>query len=246
MSEELDDTMESLQTQSNYHFSAVKVDELGATEYTLVSVVQDASGSVHPFAKDMEACLKTILGACQKSPRAENLMSRLGVFNNNLEEIHGFKLLSSIAVSDYDDILDPDGGTALFDAVQSSVEATTEYAKILSDQEYGVNAIVFVITDGDDNASRATPTSVKKAISDAIKSEALDGITVVLIGVGTDDQMIVDFLEDFQKKAGITQFINVGDATPSKLAKLANFISQSISSTSQALANGTSSSLLSF
>jgi uncharacterized protein YegL len=241
-----DESMEQLKTGSNYKFSAVKVDQLGATEYTLVTIAQDASGSVCPFAKDMEKCLKTILESCKKSPRAENLLLRLVKFNSSLDELHGFKLLNTIATTDYDNVLNPDGGTALFDAVQSSIEATNDYGAILSDQDFGVNAIVFVITDGDDNESRATPTSVKKAIEKVAKAEKLEQITVVLIGVGGSDTRIADFLTDFQTKAGITQFVNIGDATPSKLAKLANFISRSISSTSKALSNGTSSNLLTF
>jgi uncharacterized protein YegL len=241
-----DDTMEDLKTASNYGFSAVKIDELGAPEYTLVTVANDASGSVFDYAREMESCLKTILESCQKSPRAENLMLRLTAFNNDVEELHGFRLLNTVNASDYDNILDPDGGTALFDAVQSAVEATKDYGEILHDQDFGVNAIVFIITDGDDNSSRATASSVKKAVSDAMKSEKLESITVVLIGVG--DTRIQSYLDDFQQKADITQFVDIGDATPNKLAKLANFISRSISSTSQALADGTdaSSNLLTF
>jgi uncharacterized protein YegL len=152
-------------------------------------------------------------------------------------------MLNTVAPKDYDDILTPDGGTALFDAVQSAIEATDDYGKILSDQEFGVNAIIFIVTDGDDNVSRATPNSVKKTVERVMKSEKMENITVVLVGVGDN---VAGYLQDFQQKANITQFINIGDTTPNKLAKLANFISRSISSTSQALANGTSSNLLTF
>jgi len=240
----IDESMEQLKTGSNYKFSAVKVDQLGATEYTLVTIAQDASGSVNPYAVEMEKCLKTILESCKKSPRAENLLLRLVKFNNKLDELHGFKMLNTIAPKDYDGILNPDGGTALFDAVQSSIEATLDYGTILSDQEFGVNAIVFIVTDGDNNAGKATANSVKKTVEKVVKSEKLEQITIVLVGVG--GTAVASYLDDFQKKAGITQFIDIGDATPNKLAKLANFISKSISSTSQALANGTSSNLLTF
>ena len=239
-----DDTMEDLKTASNYKFSAVKIDELGAPEYTLVTVAQDVSGSVFTYARDMEKCLQTILEACQKSPRAENLMFRLVGFNDVLNEIHGFKLLDTITPQDYQNILQPDGGTALFDAVQSAVDATKDYGEILHDQDFGVNAIVFIVTDGDDNASQATANSVKKAVNDAIKSEKLESITVVLVGVG----QAAHYLDDFQQKADITQFVDIGNTTPGNLAKLANFVSKSISSTSQALADGVdaSSNLLTF
>jgi len=241
----VDESMETLKTGSNYKFSAVKVDQLGATEYTLVTIAQDASGSVDSYAREMEKCLKTILDSCKKSPRAENLLLRLVTFNNTLNEVHGFKMLNTVSPKDYDSILAPAGGTALFDAVQSAIEATNDYGAVLSDQDFGVNAIVFVITDGDDNTSRATANSVKKAIAKVSKAEKLEQITVVLIGVG-DVNNVSAYLQDFQQNAGITQFVDIGSASANKLAKLANFISRSISSTSKALANGTSSNLLTF
>jgi hypothetical protein len=152
-------------------------------------------------------------------------------------------MLNTIDPKDYDNILNPDGGTALFDAVQSSIEATNDYGAILTGQDFSVNAILFIISDGDDNESRATPTSVKKAIEKVVKDEKLEQITVVLVGVGDN---VAGYLQDFQNKANITQFINIGEANAGKLAKLANFVSRSISSTSKALANGTSSNLLTF
>lgn len=242
----MDTTMEQLNTASNYKFSAVKVDELGATEYTLVTIAQDTSGSVSKFKKEMENCLKTVLDSCRKSPRAENLMARLVCFDDNLKEVHGFKMLETIQPSDYDNALDIGGYTALFDAVQSSVEATVQYAHILREQDFLSNAIIFVITDGDDNASRASANTVKQAINRSINSEVLESITVVLVGVNTVDARIADYLSDFQKQADITQYIDIGTATTGKLAKLASFVSQSISSTSQSLGSGSASQLLTF
>jgi len=242
----MDVTMDELKTASNYKFSAVKIDELGATEYTLVTIVQDVSGSVLQYRDEMEKCLKTILDSCKKSPRAENLLLRLMAFDTSPEEVHGFKLLNSIGDKDYEGILNPTGGTALFDATQSAVEATKDYGEILTGQDFGVNAIIFVVTDGEDNSSRTSPRSVRRAIDNAAKSEQLEGITVVLIGVNNGSGNVSRYLQAFQQEANITQFVDIGEATPNKLAKLANFISRSISSTSQSLADGTSSTLLTF
>ena len=126
----MDTTMQEVKTASNYKFSAVKIDELGATEYTLATVVVDVSGSVASYQQDLESCLKTVVGSCKKSPRAENLMLRLVTFNTGLTEVHGFKLLNTIKESDYTGVIQPCGGTALFDAVHSSVEATKDYGKL--------------------------------------------------------------------------------------------------------------------
>ena len=42
-------------------------------------------------------------------------------------------------------------------------------------------------------------------------------------------------------EAGLTQYVSIGKATPGKLAKFAQFVSQSISSTSAALGSGAAS-----
>lgn len=241
----MDDTMLMMNTTSNYQFSGVKADELGATEYTLVSIVQDVSGSVEEYKDDMEKCLATVIESCQKSPRVENLMIRLVTFNQDVEEVHGFKLLGTVSSGDYEGILFPDGYTALFDAVHTSVEATGDYGKVLADQDLLVNAIIFIVTDGMNNRGARTPASIKKLINKIMRDENLESITVVLIGVGTKQYSEVKvYLEEFKNNADINQYVEIDETTPSKLAKLANFISRSVSSTSQALGSGSQSQLL--
>ena len=53
-------------------------------------------------------------------------------------------------------------------------------------------------------------------------------------------------LDRFFKEAALTQKIDVGAATPEALAKLGNFVSESISSQSQALGTGAPSQALNF
>jgi uncharacterized protein YegL len=243
------DTMQQLQTANNFKFSAVPLDQLGATEYTLATVVVDVSGSVASYKKQLEDCLKTIAKSCQKSPRSANLMLRVVAFNENLQEIHGFKLLSDIkANTDYNGALNPNGSTALFDAAQSSVEAAGDYGKLLADQDFYANAVVYVITDGEDNASKFTPKTIKKIIDKIGKEEKLASIAVVLIGVGYSDAGTSSYLDSFKNDAGITQFVDLTElfqktSPEATLAKLAGYISKSISSTSKSLASGSSSAV---
>lgn len=240
------DVMEDLVTSSNYGFSAVRADELGASEYTLATIVVDRSSSVEGFKKEMEDALKASLESCQRSPRAENLMLRLVSFSDDVKEEHGFRLLSGIQPDEYDNCLNPYGSTALFDATFAAIEATVEYGKLLFDQEYLTNAIIFVITDGDDNRSVETPRKIKNLVVKIKKDESLESINVVLVGVNTKQANIKQYLEDFQREADITQYVDIDDATPKALAKLGKFISSSISSTSQALGSGAPSQPLTF
>ena len=111
----------------NFGFSAERIANLGSCEYTLVSIIVDDSGSVASFKDDMVKCVKEAVKACQLSPRADYLMVRLVSFDQNLKEVHGFKLLSSINLTDYDGMLHCGGMTSLYDAAANGVQATSTY-----------------------------------------------------------------------------------------------------------------------
>ncbi len=72
----LDTDLDQLTTGSHYKFSATKIDALGASEYTLAHLVVDESGSVSNFKAELEKAMLTTKQACEKSPRAENLLLR--------------------------------------------------------------------------------------------------------------------------------------------------------------------------
>ena len=153
------------QTLHGFNFSAVKIEDLGASEYTIVTIVVDVSGSVGPFKNEMELTLQKIVESCKKSPRSENLLVRLVAFSDNVNEIHGFRELVTIDPAEYLNILKCYGATALMDAALNSAEATEAYGAHLSSIDYRSNGIMFVITDGQDNVSviAKNPSVLKKA-----------------------------------------------------------------------------------
>jgi uncharacterized protein YegL len=235
----LSKNLEQLKAASGYQFSATKVGDLGAAEYTLASLVVDTSGSVAAFLPQLEGCAKTVLKAMQKSPRADNLMFRFVSFDDALQEKHGFKLLNTISEKDYTGILQIGGMTALFESMDEAIQATATYGKQLTAQDFTVNGIVVVVTDGQNNRGRIMDASVvKMSLETARKSECLESILVILVGVTNDDTTLDFYLKDVKDNAGCDQYISIGTATPGKIAKLAQFISQSISSTSSSLGTG--------
>ena len=60
------------------------------------------------------------------------------------------------------------------------------------------------------------------------------------------DQTLSRILTDFSKTAGFTQYVELGNANAATLAKLADFVSRSISSQSQSLGTGGPSQSLTF
>ena len=231
---------------STFGFSAVDMDQLGASEYTLVAVTTDCSGSVAAFRAQEEKALGEIVEACRRSPRADNLLLRLTRFDSKLVEIHGFKPLPDCNPSDYAGVLPPGGTTALYDAAVNAVESVSRYGQDLVDNDFSVNGIVFAITDGADNASTQRAGDVEKAIERAIRSESLESIVTVLIGVNVQDRGLAKLLADFANDAGFTQYVELARADAKTLSRLAAFISKSISSQSQALGTGGPSQALTF
>ena len=245
-------TDETNQTIQGFHYTNVSIEKLGASEYTITHLVIDKTGSVSSFKNQLEDMMAMSLDACKKSQRALNLIARSTAFNASLhgvdiEEIHGFVPLSSIDTSKFKGTLNPDGGTPLYDATMEAIDSLYSYGKKLYDKQILSNAIVFIITDGDDNSSqKASPKTIKDTLAKIRRDEVLESIRTILIGINDTDPHFKDRLEEFRKDAGIDEYVSVGEATKGKLAKLAQFVSQSTSSTSQALGTGGASQPVSF
>lgn len=241
-------------TVNGFEFSGTPVSKLGASEYTIVNILTDLSGSVGGWERKLEDCIKTIVGACRKSPRADNLLMRLGGFNTDTWEVHGFVELMKINPGDYDNKFSADGGTALLDALLNVVETTGEYAKELNDKDIFCNAVLFVITDGDENSStiatigsggnpvKCGQNKIASAIDKVRKAEILESVKTVLIGIGdpstSEGKRLQGLLQDLKDGANIDEFVMIGNIGKGTLAKLAGFVSQSVSSSSQALNTG--------
>ena len=231
-----------------FGFSAKRIGDLGATEYTLVSIAVDATGSVGGFEDKIEQAIKAVVSACRKSPRADNLMLRVVTFNSSIgiNEVHGFKPLAECAPDNYTGTVIPGGATNLYDAAYSAAGAINQYGSDLTKQEFATNGIFVVITDGDDNASRVSPTMLKDEIRRGVSGECLESVVSILVGVNVTDTHMGARLKSFQTEAGFTQYIEVDNATDGKIARLADFVSRSVSSQSQALGTGGPSKALTF
>ncbi len=231
---------------SNFRFSAVRPDELGATEYTLVTIAVDISSSINGFERELKDAVKEIIEASRQSPRADNLLVRLLSFNTTVTEVFGFKAIQDIDSRIIDDFK-PYGMTALFDATMDTVVATEQYSKLLYDQDFDANATIYIITDGWDNrSSRATPKKIANRIKAIRKNEQLESILFMLIGVNTTDQNVASSLQEYSAKASFDRYIDIGNANKKNLSKLAGYVSQSISSQSRSLGTGSTSLSLTF
>lgn len=242
------DDMEQLVTaQNNFGYTGTRLSALGACEYTLATIVVDESGSTEPFRDYMEKAVQEAVAACQRDPRADNLLVRVVAFDSKVREIHGFKLLSSINLGDYIGCLKKTGGqTALYDATTGAIEAAASYGATLVASDFDVNGFTVVITDGLNCAGTLGMSSVKAAFEAISKKEAMSGMISVLVGVNVANSEVKLKLDEFHAQAGFSKFIAVEDAERTTFAKLAEFISKSISSQSKVIAGQAPSQPLMF
>ena len=235
-------------SMSGFRFSGTNINTLAnrASEYTLVGIAADRSGSVCMFAKEIEGCLKEALSGCQKSPRVDNLLVRLVTFNHNQSEEHGFRPLADCPIGTYDGVIKPGGGTALYDTTIDVVDSMATYGKELIKQDCMANGIAVIITDGMDESSVNSISGVKAAFARAMASECLESVVTILIGVNVIEPAVSRALQRFKDEAGFTQYVEVKDASQKTFAKIAGFISKSVSSQSQSIGQGAASQPITF
>lgn len=226
---------------THYGFSNININNLGADSYTLFGLILDKSGSVSVFAKTIEEAAKNVIRGCQNAPRADNMLVRMLCFNGKIDPIHDFKLLMDCAPDSYSDIIRAGGTTALYDASVDIIDSVANAGKDLLANDYKANGIVAIVTDGEDVGSVHTAVSVKAALEKARRSECLESILTILIGVNIQDPTIGQKLKEFQAEAGIDQYIEIDKADPKTFAKVAGFIVASVSSQSQSLGTGSAS-----
>ena len=231
---------------SSYGFSHIGFDDLGATEYTLVTIAVDNSTSISSLAPVINTCLGTVIKACALSPRADNLMVRVITFDSKVNEHHGFKLLMNCNPDDYLDCVSGNGMTSLNDAAVNAIEAANVYATSLKDEDYDVNGLVVIISDGCENDSTNSVKQVADVLKQVQMNEQIDGgLHSILIGCEQGGWgNVTKELDAWKTEAGFSQYVPLTNVDDKSFAKIAQFISRSISSQSQALAtNGPSKSL---
>ncbi len=230
---------------SGYDFSATRLDQLDATEYTLVCIAADVSSSVGSFRTEIESCVKEVVRACGHSPRADNLMLRLSRFNERVTEVHGYRPLAECHLDEYDGALPCSGCTALYDASHNAVESVARYGYDLQDAGLTANGIVFVVTDGEDNSSTQSVNSVVDALGKARRAEHLESVLTILVGVGTQGGNVSTHLADLARDAGFDHFLDLPTADAKTLAGLADFVSRHIAMQSRVLGSGAAARALS-
>lgn len=229
----------------SYGYTGAAVNSLTSFENTIANALLDESGSTQTFARHMELCVKEVVKSLRASPRADNLIYRQCHFATNYREHHGFLPLAQINLDTYDGCYQPGGQTHLYDAEDRIIKEVLDYGKQQAAQKYLCNAVIYVLTDGEDYTSTLRPRDVNATLAKAVADEDLESIMTFLIGVNPDDR-IQTKLAAHAKEVGFTGYIPLDKADEKSLSKLANWlVSQSVAQ-SQALGTGGPSASLKF
>lgn len=125
--------------------------------YTHIAVVADRSGSMRVIESDMNGGLKTFLEEQAKLPGT--LAVDITIFDTEIETPY-----SDAAVADIQwPVIVPRGGTALYDALGSTVVRLGEKFDALPEERRPGRVLVIVVTDGQENSSKEFKGSVGAA-----------------------------------------------------------------------------------
>jgi len=231
-----------------FKFSGINIDSLQSTQYTLVGLAIDSSMSISNFAPQMTKAVKEVVRSLQNAPNSDNLMLRVLNFDRTTNEVHGFQEWNKCDLTQYDKIFTKFGcSTCLYDATIDALDSLNKYGMELVNQDYSpVNALLVVLTDGLDNNSTFTFKDVVRKMKEGVGEKKLESMLSILIGVNIHDPQVGIELNNFKRESEFDSYIEIDNVTEKSVARLANFISKSISSQSSSLGGGSKSQTITF
>jgi hypothetical protein len=170
-----DDTMDLVVSNLNGPTMTAAIgtplNQLASNEVTLAMNVIDMSGSMASYAADLiRAYNDDYLAAMIGSTAADDILVSTILFDDQVELFHGYVNLPD-APPLTRRVYDPDGTTALYDAVAAGLTNMVLYAQQLRQSGIMVRCIVIVYSDGEDNASKQQAAAVRRAAKELLKHE---------------------------------------------------------------------------
>lgn len=180
----------------------VGLDDLASNDVTLAMNIIDMSGSMYSYAADLiRAYNDDYLVAMAGSTAAEDILISTILFDDTVELFHGYVNLKD-APPLTRSVYQPDGSTALYDAVAAGLTNMVLYAQQLRQSGVMVRCIVIVYTDGEDNASKQNASAVKRAAQELLKHEMY---TLAYVGFSTSNLSEAEL----RRQAGLIGFPDV-------------------------------------
>ena len=181
----------------------------------------DASGSMQRYQKDVIEGHRLMLETLRKAEKCDKgvLYVYQSIFADHPTLLNGFYALhpegkDQVAVLD-DRNYRPDGMTALFDAVLTMAQEIEAQLELAFKRGHRPGARIAVITDGEENHSKARKEDVQEAIRRLRSREWLE--SSVIVGLKNADFDDVK-LEDLRTAIGFSQKISL-DQNPKEIRR---------------------------
>ena len=135
-------------------------------DFTHITILLDSSGSMAPLANDVIGGYNNLIQ--QQQELGDNATLSVYTFSNIVE---GYKVPEPISSARFLTRVtyQPVGGTALFDALITSINDTGKYLNSIIESERPNKVLFVIITDGEENASKMGYT--KEQIAEKIKEQ---------------------------------------------------------------------------
>lgn len=234
--------------QTGFQFTAPPLAVFEEQKYTLVGITTDQSGSIYGVRGDLFAMNEAIDRDLKAGAGKHTIIVRRTAFTdhfpNNVREQHGFLPALAVDANTHFPIVNSHGeygGTPLADGAMETILAAKEQAmQLINIQGVPlVNIALAILTDGGETGSRYTPADIKAAIEQILAEGEIESIVTILVGVNCPvGSYHRQKLEAFQQAAGLTKFIPFDEMKPGMFGQVVRVISQTFTSTSQALGSG--------
>ena len=213
----------------------VGLDQLASNEVTLAMNIIDMSVSMGPHAADLvRAYNEDYLAAMVGSTAADDILVSTILFDDAVMLHHGYLNLRDappLTRATYA----PNGTTALYDAVAAGMTNMVMYAQTLRQSGVMVRCLIIVYSDGEDNASRQSAATVRRAAAELLKHEMY---TLAYVGFRTGGISSRD-LRQLADTIGFPDILIAG-MSHTELRQIFHLVSMSTIRVSQQQPNGAS------
>jgi len=210
--------------------AGMALDDIVATDLTLVTLLIDASSSI--AATGLEQAVRdgqnALLDAFAASREADSILVALWTFDGAHRVVHSYVPVSDATRLDASNYRGS-GSTVLYDAWRDGLAANVAYAQQLRDSGTPVRSVVVVITDGEDTGSAARADDCRRLSEDLLRSEQF---VLAFVGVGQEGTF-----RKVAKDMGVPDgsVAVCSSATPAALRKVFQMVSRSAIRASQGL-----------
>lgn len=202
-------------------------EDIVASDVTLVTLLVDASSSIHDQGLEdaVRAGQNLLIDALSDTRERDSVLMALWTFNSDVNVVHSYVGLDDVTRLDKNSYAAL-GATRLYDTWCDALTANVSYAEQLRSSGTPCKSVVVIVTDGADYGSKRRATDCARISRIVLASEQF---TLAFVGVGGGD------FHAIARSMGIPDgcIAVQAQATPSAVRQVFRMVSQSAIRASQ-------------